>query len=58
MGSKAPLIMWGLAAGCFGLPSASPFCMKLESWLRMKGVPYELRAVSNPYQPARSPSRP
>lgn len=29
-------------APAFGLPSASPFCMKLETWLRMAGVPYEL----------------
>lgn len=25
----------------FGLPNASPFCMKLETWLRMAGLPYE-----------------
>ena len=25
----------------FGLPNASPFCMKLEAWLRMAGLPYE-----------------
>ena len=26
----------------FGLPNASPFCMKLETYLRMTGLPYEL----------------
>jgi len=26
----------------YGLPNASPFCMKLETWLRLAGVPYEL----------------
>ncbi len=26
----------------FGLPNASPFCMKLETWLRMAGLPFEL----------------
>ncbi len=26
----------------FGLPNASPFCMKVETWLRMAGLPFEL----------------
>ena len=26
----------------FGLPNASPFCMKLETYLRMAGLPFEL----------------
>lgn len=29
-------------APSFGLPNASPFCMKLETWLRMAGIPFEL----------------
>lgn len=28
-------------APAFGLPNASPFCMKLENYLRMAGLPYE-----------------
>lgn len=28
-------------APAFGLPNASPFCMKLEMWLRLAGLPYE-----------------
>lgn len=28
-------------APAFGLPNASPFCMKLETWLRMAGLPFE-----------------
>lgn len=29
-------------APAFGLPNASPFCLKLETWLRMAGLPFEL----------------
>lgn len=28
-------------APAFGLPNASPFCMKVETWLRMAGLPFE-----------------
>lgn len=28
--------------GAWGLPNISPACMKLETWLRMMGVPYEV----------------
>lgn len=28
-------------APAFGLPNASPFCMKLETWLRLAAVPYQ-----------------
>ena len=30
----------------FGLPNASPFCMKLETYLRMAGLPFEIPAAS------------
>ncbi|MFO1329206.1 MAG: glutathione S-transferase family protein [Rubrivivax sp.] len=29
-------------APAFGLPNASPFCMKLENYLRMAGLPFEM----------------
>ncbi len=29
-------------APAFGLPNASPFCMKMETYLRMAGLPYQL----------------
>ncbi len=30
----------------FGLPNASPFCMKLETWLRMAELPFEIPAAT------------
>lgn len=45
MTDPAPLLLWQMAP-CWGLPSASPFCIKLEAWLRMAGVPYEVRVPS------------
>ena len=29
--------------GAWGLPSISPFCVKLETWLRMAGVAYQVK---------------
>lgn len=34
-------------APAFGLPNASPFCMKLETYLRMVGLPYQLDNSGN-----------
>ena len=31
-----------------GLPNASPFCMKLETWLLLAGLEYEVRFMPNP----------
>lgn len=33
---------------CWGLPNPSPFCMKLETWLRMAGLPYEAKSLTGP----------
>lgn len=33
---------------CWGLPNASPFCMKVENYLRMCNLPYRTASVFNP----------
>lgn len=42
MPDPAPILLWQ-SPPCWGLSSTSPFCIKLESWLRMSGLPYEAR---------------
>jgi len=32
----------------FGIPNPSPFCMKLETWMRMAGMPFEIVPVTDP----------
>src|SRR5262249_1932474 len=32
----------------FGIPNPSPFCMKLETWLRMTNTPFEVVRVVDP----------
>jgi glutathione S-transferase len=38
---KSPIRLF-IFTGVWGLPSTSPFCIKLDAWLRMSGLPYEV----------------
>jgi glutathione S-transferase len=40
---SGPLIVYG-SWEAFGLPDFSPFCLKLKTYLRMAGIPYESRS--------------
>lgn len=43
--SKVTLLQF---PGSWGLPNASPFCLKLETWMRLFGVEYEVRSILDP----------
>lgn len=45
--ARDPVIVWGVAPA-FGLASPSPFCLKLETWLRMAKIEYETRVLEGP----------
>ena len=36
--------------GAWGLPSISPFCLKLETYLRMAGIPYRTVVDATPFR--------
>jgi glutathione S-transferase len=42
LATAKPLVLFQPPGG-WGEPSMSPFCMKLECWLRMAGIPFEIR---------------
>jgi glutathione S-transferase len=45
--TDSKIVFWQMRP-LWGLPNASPFCMKLETWLRMAGLPYEAKAIQGP----------
>ncbi|MCX4244169.1 glutathione S-transferase family protein [Paraliomyxa miuraensis] len=45
--SQPKMILWQTVP-CWGAPSTSPFCIKLETWLRMAKIPYQARVLNRP----------
>lgn len=43
------ITLWQFAPS-LGVPSASPFCMKVETWLRLAGLEYQARSALLPVQ--------
>lgn len=46
-GAANPIVLWQMQP-VWGLPNGSPFCMKVETWLRMAGLPYVAKAITGP----------
>ncbi len=44
MTEPGPILLWQ-SPPCWGMASTSPFCIKLEAWLRMTGLKYEARVL-------------
>jgi glutathione S-transferase len=47
--APTPILVYGLPP-LWGTPSPSPFVIKLLTWLRMAGLPHELRVLTRPAQ--------
>lgn len=45
--TSSEIILWQYPPG-FGLPSLSPFCVKVEVYLRLRRLPYTVRVTNNP----------
>lgn len=45
--TSTKVVLWQMLP-VWGLPNPSPFCMKVETWLRMAGIAYEPRAIDGP----------
>lgn len=41
------MLLWQ-SVPCWGMPSTSPFCIKVETWLRMAELAYEPRVITGP----------
>lgn len=46
---KSDLVLHELP-GAWGLPSVSPFCLKLQTWLRIAGLPYTTIVDPTPFK--------
>ena len=47
--SDSKIILWQMRP-LWGIPNPSPFCLKVETWLRMAKLPYEAREIAGPPQ--------
>jgi glutathione S-transferase len=46
-GAMEPVVVWGMPP-MWGIASPSPFALKLETWLRMAGIPYTTKVLAGP----------
>ena len=47
MNDERSVTLWQMRP-VWGLPNPSPFCMKVETWLRMTGIAYVAREIAGP----------